>query len=280
MAECSIATTITTTTMRATTTPVMATAGHGHDHTHGATDKTRVLIAAALTGGFMVAEAIGGFLTGSLALVADAGHMLDRLHLAGARLVRLPPRRPRRDGAAHLWLRPRQDAGRLHQRPCHLRHRAVDRLRGAGSASSSRRRCSAGRCWWWRSPACWSTSPASTCCMAATAAASTCAARSCMCWATCWARLARSSRRWSSWRPAGRRSTRSCRCWSSLLILSTAWSLMRDAAHVLLEGAPPELDRDGIASDIVANVRACARSTTCMCGRSTARRPWRRCMPA
>ena len=41
----------------------------------------------------------------------------------------------------------------------------------------------------------------------------------------------------------------------SLLILSTAWSLMRDAAHVLLEGAPPELDRDGIASDIVANVR-------------------------
>ncbi len=41
----------------------------------------------------------------------------------------------------------------------------------------------------------------------------------------------------------------------SLLILSTAWSLMRDAAHVLLEGAPPELDREGIASDIVANVR-------------------------
>ena len=40
----------------------------------------------------------------------------------------------------------------------------------------------------------------------------------------------------------------------ALLILSTAWSLMRDAAHVLLEGAPPELDRDGIASDIVANV--------------------------
>ena len=50
--------------------------GPGHDHTHGATDKTRVLIAAALTGGFMVAEALGGYLTGSLALVADAGHML------------------------------------------------------------------------------------------------------------------------------------------------------------------------------------------------------------
>ena len=53
-------------------------AGHSHGpgHVHGATDKTRVLIAACLTGGFMVAEAAGGFITGSLALLADAGHML------------------------------------------------------------------------------------------------------------------------------------------------------------------------------------------------------------
>jgi cobalt-zinc-cadmium efflux system protein len=35
-----------------------------------------VLIAAVLTAGVMVAEAIGGMLTGSLALIADAGHML------------------------------------------------------------------------------------------------------------------------------------------------------------------------------------------------------------
>lgn len=34
------------------------------------------MIAAALTGGFMIAEAIGGWITGSLALLADAGHML------------------------------------------------------------------------------------------------------------------------------------------------------------------------------------------------------------
>jgi cobalt-zinc-cadmium efflux system protein len=43
---------------------------------HGSTDKKRVLIAACLTGGFMIAEALGGILTGSLALLADAGHML------------------------------------------------------------------------------------------------------------------------------------------------------------------------------------------------------------
>ncbi|MDR7034664.1 cation diffusion facilitator family transporter [Mesorhizobium sp. BE184] len=56
--------------------------GAGHSgHSHGVdaykdTNKTRVLIAAVLTGGFMVVEALGGVLTGSLALLADAGHML------------------------------------------------------------------------------------------------------------------------------------------------------------------------------------------------------------
>ena len=57
--------------------------GHGGAHVHGGTDKTRVLIAACLTGGFMFAEAIGGVLTGSLALLADAGHMMtDSVSLA------------------------------------------------------------------------------------------------------------------------------------------------------------------------------------------------------
>lgn len=56
---------------------------HGAGHVHGSTDKKRVLIAAGLTGGFMFAEAIGGWLTGSLALLADAGHMLtDSVALA------------------------------------------------------------------------------------------------------------------------------------------------------------------------------------------------------
>lgn len=48
----------------------------GHVHGPGGSDKRRVLLVACLTGGFMIAEAAGGFLTGSLALVADAGHML------------------------------------------------------------------------------------------------------------------------------------------------------------------------------------------------------------
>jgi cobalt-zinc-cadmium efflux system protein len=53
---------------------------HGHDHSHApaltADNERTVLLALVLTAGFMVAEVIGGLLSGSLALIADAGHML------------------------------------------------------------------------------------------------------------------------------------------------------------------------------------------------------------
>ena len=50
--------------------------GHHHARDHGGGDKARVLAAACLTACFMATEAAGGLLTGSLALLADAGHML------------------------------------------------------------------------------------------------------------------------------------------------------------------------------------------------------------
>src|SRR5690348_16634557 len=55
--------------------------GHAHHHggpghVHAGTDMSRVLFSACLTCGFMVVEALAGLLTGSLALLADAGHML------------------------------------------------------------------------------------------------------------------------------------------------------------------------------------------------------------
>ena len=49
--------------------------GHGHSHGHG-NNARRVLIALCLTGSFMCAEIIGGVISGSLALLADAAHML------------------------------------------------------------------------------------------------------------------------------------------------------------------------------------------------------------
>ena len=56
-----------------------------HDHAHGteAGNLKRVMIALVLTGTFMVVEVIGGIISGSLALLADAGHMLtDTMALA------------------------------------------------------------------------------------------------------------------------------------------------------------------------------------------------------
>jgi cobalt-zinc-cadmium efflux system protein len=69
---------------------------HGHTHGHGhAVNERSVGLAALLTGGFMVAEVVGGIFAGSLALLADAGHMLtDFASLAlawlGFRLMRQP----------------------------------------------------------------------------------------------------------------------------------------------------------------------------------------------
>lgn len=49
--------------------------GHGH-HAHRSRSKNRLLATLAVTSLIMVAEGVGGFWAGSLALVADAGHML------------------------------------------------------------------------------------------------------------------------------------------------------------------------------------------------------------
>jgi len=54
---------------------------HGHHHAHGLselrrTPLRRLILAFVITAGFMFVEAIVGFLSGSLALLADAGHML------------------------------------------------------------------------------------------------------------------------------------------------------------------------------------------------------------
>ncbi|MDG2375893.1 MAG: cation diffusion facilitator family transporter [Woeseiaceae bacterium] len=55
----------------------------GHSHDQDAGNIRRVQAALALTGTFMVVEVVGGILSGSLALLADAGHMLtDSMALA------------------------------------------------------------------------------------------------------------------------------------------------------------------------------------------------------
>ena len=68
---------------------------HDHHH-HHTTDRRALTIALTLIAGFMAAEVVTGLIAGSLALLADAGHMLtDALALAAALVAaRLATRRP------------------------------------------------------------------------------------------------------------------------------------------------------------------------------------------
>jgi cobalt-zinc-cadmium efflux system protein len=49
---------------------------HGHGHAHPVSSESRVLVTFWLIAVFMVVEAVGGWWSGSLTLIADAGHML------------------------------------------------------------------------------------------------------------------------------------------------------------------------------------------------------------
>ncbi|WP_018933637.1 cation diffusion facilitator family transporter [Gracilibacillus lacisalsi] len=61
--------------------------GHGHSHDHHHTNnKKALLISFILISTFMIVEVIGGFLTNSLALLSDAGHMLSDAFALGLSL--------------------------------------------------------------------------------------------------------------------------------------------------------------------------------------------------
>ncbi|MER8373360.1 cation diffusion facilitator family transporter [Mesorhizobium sp. M1406] len=227
---------------------------HGPGHVHGSTDKKRVLIAACLTGGFMVAEALGGILTGSLALLADAGHMLAdsialglawyAFHLAGrpatVRLTygfgRVKTLVAYTNGIAifviALWI-VYEAWGRL-QAPAPvlggpmLVVAILGLLVNIGSflvlhGGDRENLNMRGAILHVLGDLLGSA--------AAIAAA-----------------LVILTTGWTPIDPI-------LSVLVSLLILYTAWSLMRAAAHVLLEGVPPSLDRDLIARDIEATVR-------------------------
>ncbi|MGG0739216.1 cation diffusion facilitator family transporter [Niallia taxi] len=52
--------------------------GHNHSHSHGHSSNKKVLLLSfIIITSFMLIEAVGGFITNSLALLSDAGHMLS-----------------------------------------------------------------------------------------------------------------------------------------------------------------------------------------------------------
>ena len=78
--------------------------GHGHDHGAGAST-TRLLVAFAVTAVILVTQVVGAVVTGSLALLVDAGHMLTDaggllIALTAARLMARPPTERRTWGYA------------------------------------------------------------------------------------------------------------------------------------------------------------------------------------
>ena len=69
--------------------------GAGHDHSHGSSNERGLKVALLLTGGFLIAEVVGAFMTNSLALLSDAAHMLTDvaalvIALFALRLARRP----------------------------------------------------------------------------------------------------------------------------------------------------------------------------------------------
>lgn len=227
---------------------------HGAGHVHGTTDKKRVLIAGCLTAGFMVAEALGGIFTGSLALLADAGHMLAdavalglawyAFHLADrpatGRLTygfgRVKTLVAYTNGIAifviALWI-VYEAWGRL-EAPAPvlagpmLAVASLGLLVNIGSflvLNGGDRESLNMR-------------GAILHVMGDLLGSAAAIAAALVILATGWTPI-----------------DPILSVFVSLLILSTAWKLMRAAAHVLLEGVPPNLDRDVIAGDIEASVQ-------------------------
>lgn len=77
--------------------------GHAHDHSHSHThspvvtagNERRLAVVFTITAGYAVVQAVGGWLSGSLALIADAGHMVSDaaallLALVAYRIARRP----------------------------------------------------------------------------------------------------------------------------------------------------------------------------------------------
>lgn len=80
---------------------------HGHDHAHALRSERTLLVAFALTAAMLAGEAVGGWWSGSLALLADAGHMLVDaaallLAFLGARFAQRPADARRSFGYARL----------------------------------------------------------------------------------------------------------------------------------------------------------------------------------
>ena len=243
---------------------------HAHDHAHGRRDahaharshrrashgaSTRALAMVARRSRLviLVAEGVGGWLSNSLALLADAGHVLTDAGALGLSLFVAWFAGSRASPREDLRLPALGDPRRADQRrdaPADLR---VDRLRGGRCASSTRSRSQGGLML-----VVATARPRRQrhrrrgCCTACATAASTCAARICTCWATCSRRSGRSSPRSSSAMTGWLAADPIASLVTTLLIMRGAWRLVRESVDVLLEAAPSHIALDAVRTRLEA----------------------------
>ena len=229
--------------------------GHGHGHGHAqstsaAAHRWRLVVVLSLTVGVLVVEVVGAALSGSLALLADAGHMATDAAGIALALSRSgwPANRPAAGGpSASSGRDPRRRGqrgraarrGRLHP----VRGRPPDRRPRAEigvAADAGRRHGRPGRqhCRGWLAAA-----PGQA------ESRSTSGVPTSRCSVTRWARSRSSSPRSSSRSPGGRRRTRRLVV-IGVLVVPRAWSLLREAVDILLEAAPKGVDLDEVRPHI------------------------------
>ena len=127
---------------------------HGHEHSHGSIragerHKGRLAVAFAVLAVFMVVEVVAGFVTGSLALLSDAGHMLTDVLGLGMALAAI--HLASRGGAhpqPHLRALPARDPRRPGQRGAAVRRGRLRARRGGPPLRRPARRGRRRRCSW------------------------------------------------------------------------------------------------------------------------------------
>ncbi|VTM53453.1 Zinc transporter ZitB [Klebsiella pneumoniae] len=120
-----------------------------HSHSHSSvqapdnSNARRLLWAFIVTAGFMLIEAVGGAISGSLALLADAGHMLTDSAALLFALLAVSLRQPPTKCPPYLWLVAFNHPGGVSQCYCSGGDHHADCLGGdsalPASAAGSRR---------------------------------------------------------------------------------------------------------------------------------------------